>query len=112
MVKSPKTLVFCFCTVVVLLCFAVLFSTCVRDGNVPDDGEGIANARVELEQIGRELEDQRGNIKKAAGAITDSQRTAETLEQLERSDGELIAESRDILTRIRERTEAQASSSK
>ena len=112
MVKSPKTLVFCFCAVAVLLCLAVLFSTCVRDGNIPNDGGGIANTRVELEQIGRELENQRGIIEDAAGAIADSQRTAETLEQLERNDGELITESRDILARIRERAETQASSSK
>ena len=72
-------------------------------GDVSDIGTRADETRRELESAREEQRDQAAALDRADGAIRDSAERADRVEELERSDAEIIRESQSILDRVRER---------
>ena len=72
-------------------------------GDVSDIGKRADETRSELESAREEQRDQAAALDRADGAIRDSAERADRVEELERSDAEIIRESQSILDRVRER---------
>lgn len=79
-------------------------------GDVSDIGKRADETRSELESAREEQRDQAAALDRAEGAadrsqsaIRDSEERADRVEELERSDAEIIGESQSILDRVRGR---------
>lgn len=72
-------------------------------GDVSDIGKRADETRSELESAREEQRDQAAALDRADGAIRDSAERADRVEELERSDAEIIRESKSILDRVRAR---------
>ena len=105
MVKAPKTVVLCFCTVAILFVVAVLLSTCGVRQNVHDNGAGADAIRTELTDVRGTLEEQGRILKESQEAITNSERATDELAKIESDDARIIRECRGILEAIRKRNE-------
>ena len=71
--------------------------------DVSDIGKRADETRSELESAREEQRDQAAALDRADGAIRDSAERADRVQEIERSDAELIRESQSILERVRER---------
>lgn len=94
----------------VILVAVIVWFVCAGRGDVSNLRGGADTVRTELTDAGESQRAEAAAIDRAADAadrsstaITDSQRTAETIQKLERTDAEIITESRGILERVRER---------
>ena len=83
-------------------------------GDVSDIGDRADTVRSELESAGEEQRDQAAALDRAENAadrsqsaIKDSAERADRVQELERSDAEIIRESQSILEAIRGRGEAE-----
>lgn len=83
-------------------------------GDVSDIGDRADTVRSELESAGEEQRDQAAALDRAENAadrsqsaIRDSAERADRVQELERSDAEIIRESQSILEAIRGRGEAE-----
>ena len=83
-------------------------------GDVSDIGKRADSTRAELTSAGEEQREQAAALDRAEGAadrsqsaIRDSQETASRIQDLERSDAEIIGECQQIIGRVRERGPAQ-----
>lgn len=83
-------------------------------GDVSDIGKRADETRSELESAREEQRDQAAALDRAENAadrsqsaIRDSQETASRIQDLERSDAEIIGECQQIIGRVRERGPAQ-----
>lgn len=83
-------------------------------GDVSDIGKRADETRSELESAREEQRDQAAALDRAENAadrsqsaIRDSEERTDRVQELERSDAEIIAESQSILNRVRERGTAQ-----
>ena len=76
-------------------------------GDVSDIGKRADTARDELRRAGEEQREQAGSLDRAAEAVRDSRERTDRVQELERSDAEIIRESQSILDRVRERGPAQ-----
>ena len=83
-------------------------------GDVSDIGKRADTTRDELRRAGEEQRGQTGSLDRAESAadrsqsaIRDSEERADRVQELERSDAEIIRESQSILDRVRERGPAQ-----
>ena len=72
-------------------------------GDVSDIGKRADETRSELESAREEQRDQAAALDRADGAIRDSAERADRVEELERSDAEIIRESQSILEAVRGR---------
>lgn len=79
-------------------------------GDVSDIGKRADTARDELRRAGEEQRGQTGSLDRAENAadrsqsaIRDSEERADRVQELERSDAEIIRESQSILEAVRER---------
>ena len=109
MVKAPKTVVLCFCTVAILFVIAIVLSTCSVRQNVHDNGSGADAIRTELSTAGAELKEQASTITDAIGATQEAREATESILETEREDEAIIAECRGILAEIRRRGETEGS---
>lgn len=94
----------------VILVAVIVWFVCAGRGDVSNLRGGADTVRTELTNAGESQQREAEAIDRAAdaaersaAAITDSQRAAETITTIERSDAEIIAESRGILKSVRER---------
>ena len=94
----------------IVLVAVIVWVLCAGRGDVSNLRHGADEVRTELTNAGESQQREAEVIDRAAEAagrsstaITDSQRTAETIQNLERTDAEIIAKSRGILERVRER---------
>lgn len=76
-------------------------------GDVSDIGKRADDTRAGFESAGEEQRDQAAALDRAEGAIRDSEERADRVQELERSDAEIIRESQSILEAIRGRGEAE-----
>lgn len=83
-------------------------------GDVSDIGKRADETRSELESAREEQRDQAAALDRAENAadrsqsaIRDSEERTDRVQELERSDAEIITESQSILNRVRERGPAQ-----
>ena len=76
-------------------------------GDVSDIGKRADETRSELESAREERREQAAALDRADGAIRDSAERADRVQELERSDAEIIRESQSILEAIRGRGEAE-----
>lgn len=83
-------------------------------GDVSDIGKRADETRSELESAREEQRDQAAALDRAENAtdrsqsaITNSQSTAGRIEEIERSDSEIIRECKSILTSVRKRGKAE-----
>lgn len=72
-------------------------------GDVSDIGKRADETRSELESAREEQRDQAAALDRADGAIRDSAERADRVQELERSDAEIIRESQSILAAVRGR---------
>ena len=86
----------------VLLVAGVWF-WCAGRNDVSDIGKRAEETRSELESARKEQRDQAAALDRAEGAIRDSEERTDRVQELERSDAEIIRESQSILDRVRER---------
>ena len=98
---------------VVLLAGLVWF-LCAGRSDVSDIGKRADETRSELESAREEQRDQAAALDRAENAadrsqsaIRDSEERADRVQELERSDAEIIRESQSIITRIRGRGEGK-----
>lgn len=75
--------------------------------DVHDIGERVDTVRNELADAEKSQRDEAAAINRAEEAVRDSQQTTGRIEELERSDAEVIRESESIIDRVRERGPAQ-----
>ena len=75
--------------------------------DVSDIGKRADETRSELESAREEQRDQAAALNRAEGAIRGSAERTDRVQELERSDAEIITESQSILDRVRERGPAQ-----
>lgn len=75
--------------------------------DVSDIGERADAVRNELTDAEKSQRDEAAAIDRAETAVRDSQQTTSRIEDLERSDAEVIRESESILDRVRGRGPAQ-----
>lgn len=75
--------------------------------DVSDIGARADTVRNELADAEKSQRDEAAAIDRAETAVRDSQQTAGRIEELERSDAEVIRESESIIDRVRERGPAQ-----
>lgn len=75
--------------------------------DVSDIRKRADTVRNELGSAGEEQRDQAESLDRAEGAIRDSTERADRVQELERSDAEIIRESQSILDRVRGRGEAK-----
>lgn len=94
----------------IILIAVIIWFICAGRNDVSNLGHGSDEIRTELANAGESQQRASEATERAAEAaersstaITDSQRTAETIQKLERTDAEIITESRGILERVRER---------
>ena len=83
-------------------------------GDVSDIGKRADDTRAELTSAGEEQREQAAALDRAEGAtdrsqsaIRKSQSTAGRIEEIERSDSEIIRECKSILTSVRKRGKAE-----
>lgn len=83
-------------------------------GDVSDIGKRADDTRAELTSAGEEQREQAAALDRAEGAadrsqsaIRNSQSTAGRIEEIERSDSEIIRECKSVLTSVRERGKAE-----
>lgn len=86
----------------VLLVAGVWFYGACRN-DVSDLRRGADDTRAGLESAGEEQRDQAAALDRAAGAIRDSAERADRVQELERSDAEIITESQSIIAAVRGR---------
>lgn len=94
----------------IVLVAVIGWFVCAGRGDVSNLRHGADDVRTGLTNAGESQQREAEAIDRAteaaersSTAITDSQRTAETIQNLERTDAEIIAKSRGILERVRER---------
>lgn len=94
----------------IILVAVIVWFVCAGRGDVSNLRNGADEVRTELTNAGESQQREAEAIDRATDAtersstaITDSQRTTETIQNIERTDAEIIAESRGILERVRER---------
>ena len=90
----------------VLLVAGVWFYGACRN-DVSDLRRGADDTRAGLESAREEQRDQAAALDRAEGAIRGSAERADRVQSLERSDAEIIRESKSILDRVGERGPAQ-----
>lgn len=107
---EKKQAYFIFIVGVIILIAVIVWFVCAGRGDVSNLRHGADEVRTELTNAGESQQREAEVIDRAAEAagrsstaITNSQRTAETIQKLERTDAEIITESRGILERVRER---------
>lgn len=71
--------------------------------DVSDIRDRADTVRNELESAKEEQRDQAAALDRAESAIRDSAERADSVQELERSDAEIIRESQSIIDRVRER---------
>lgn len=105
------------CVAVGLLIMAGYWFFFPGRNDVSDIGQRADETRNELDSAREEQRDQAESLERATDAadrgqqaVRDSQETAGKIQDLERSDTEIIRECKSILRDIRERSEAQGSS--
>lgn len=98
------------CLVVLLVIGAGLWFFCAGRNDVSDIRERADDTRRELESAGEEQRDQAAALDRAENAadrsqsaIRDSEERTDRVEELERSDAEIIRQSQSILERVRAR---------
>lgn len=94
---------------VIILCISAWFASVCRN-DVSDIGKRADETRSELESAGEEQRDQAAALDRAENAadrsqsaIRDSAERADRVQELERSDAEIIRESQSILEAVRGR---------
>lgn len=94
----------------IVLVAVIVWVLCAGRGDVSNLRGEADTVRNELTNAGASQQREAEVIDRAAEAagrsstaITNSQRTAETIQNLERTDAKIIAESREILKSVRER---------
>lgn len=94
----------------IILIAVIIWFICAGRNDVSNLRHGSDEIRTELANAGESQQRASEATERAAEAaersstaITDSQRTAETIQKLERTDAEIITESRGILERVQER---------
>ncbi len=107
---EKKQAYYMFAIGTIIIVAVILWFVCAGRGDVSNLRNGADAIRTELTDAGESQRAEAAAIDRAADAadrsstaITDSQRTAETIQKLERTDAEIITESRGILERVRER---------
>lgn len=93
-------------SVAALLAIGVWFYGACRN-DVSDLRRGADDTRAGLESAREEQRDQAAALDRAEGAIRGSAERADRVQSLERSDAEIIRESKSILDRVGERGPAQ-----
>lgn len=93
-------------SVAALLTIGVWFYGACRN-DVSDLRRGADDTRAGLESAREEQRDQAAALDRAEGAIRGSAERADRVQSLERSDAEIIRESKSILDRVGERGPAQ-----
>lgn len=106
--KKQTYYMFAIGTIIVVA--VILWFACAGRGDVSNLRGGADTVRTELTNAGESQQREAEVIDRAAEAagrsstaITNSQRTAETIQNLERTDAAIIAESRGIIEQIRSR---------
>ena len=102
--NHKKIAMACALLAVMVSCWYVLAGR----NDVSDIGERADAVRNELADAEKSQRDEAAAIDRAETAVRDSQQTAGRIEELERSDAEVIRESQSILGRVRERGPAQS----
>lgn len=94
----------------VILVAVIVWFVCAGRGDVSNLRDGADTVRTELTDAGESQRAEAAAIDRAADAadrsaesIKSSQRAAENITAIERSDAKIITESRGILERVRER---------
>lgn len=107
---EKKQAYFIFIVGVIILIAVIVWFVCAGRGDVSNLRHGADDVRTGLTNAGESQQREAEAIDRAteaaersSTAITDSQRTAEIIQNLERTDAEIIAKSRGILERVRER---------
>ena len=90
-----------------LLIVAGVWLWCAGRNDVSDIGKRADETRSELKSAREEQRDQAAALDRAEGAIRDSAERADRVQELERSDAEIIRECKSILAGIRGRSEAE-----
>lgn len=86
-----------------LLIVAGVWLWCAGRNDVSDIGKRADETRSELKSAREEQRDQAAALDRAEGAIRDSAERADRVQELERSDAEIITESQSIIDRVRAR---------
>lgn len=107
---EKKQAYFIFIVGVIILIVVIVWFVCAGRGDVSNLRHGADEVRTELTNAGESQQREAEVIDRAAEAadrsaesIKSSQRAAENIQSIERTDAEIIAESRGILKRVRER---------
>lgn len=93
-------------SVAALLAIGVWFYFAGR-GDVSNIRDRADTVRNELGSAGEEQRDQAAALDRAEGAIRDSAERADRVQELERSDAEIIRESQSIIAAVRARGKAE-----
>lgn len=106
---EKKQAYFIFIVGVIILIAVIVWFVCAGRDDVSNLQHGADEVRTELTNAGESQQREAEAIdraadaaKRSAAAITDSQRAAENITAIERSDAEIITESRGILKSVRE----------
>lgn len=107
---EKKQAYYMFAIGTIIIVAVILWFVCAGRGDVSNLRNGADAIRTELTNAGESQQREAEAIdraadaaKRSAAAITDSQRAAENITAIERSDAEIITESRGILKSVRER---------
>lgn len=111
---EKKQAYYMFAIGTIIIVAIILWFTCAGRGDVSNLRGGADTVRAELTDAGESQRAEAAAIDRAAEAadrsaesIKSSQRTAENITAIERSDAKIITESRGILERVRERSRTE-----
>lgn len=104
MQNYKKVVILCALLLALVGCWYFLASR----NDVHDIGERADTVRNELADAEESQRAEAATIDRATEAVRDSQQTAGRIEEIERSDAEIIRESQSIIERVRERGPAQS----